>query len=446
MVAEESTGRVEPFGVGELFFSTTDDRGFIRSSNDVFVRVSRYEVGELEGQPHNVVRHPDMPRVVFRELWDHLKAGQGIGAYVLNRAKDGSPYWVFAVARPIGDGHLSVRLKPTTELFDVVADLYRDLRAAEAAVEADGGRRSDAMEASAALLGERLRAAGFPDYDTFMRVATVAEVMARRAALAAEADPDATPADDAAGTDHGLARFLDQQLGSVEAYLTLNRQLTARSASLVRLTSEASLLGFNVKVAASRLGADGGPLRALAGLMQESGIELVERARSLASCLDTTRSTLEQVGFSIAVASLQNDMSAALVGSEAHGDLRARENIALMSGCLRADLTTVFDSLAAIGTNLTAADDLARDLERSLRMLDAVIGNGQVEVTRTSGASFFVALFERAEALVTSGLDDARQITRAVTNLIRVQPTVDSSMVLRTLEPEPGFDAEPIAV
>jgi PAS domain S-box-containing protein len=420
----------EPFGLEELFFSTTDERGFIESSNDVFVRVSRYQAAELLGQPHNIIRHPDMPRIVFRELWDHLEDGRGIGAYVVNQAKDGTPYWVYAVARPIPGGYLSVRLKPTTPLFDVVAGLYQELKAVELAIEDRGGRRSEAMDASAEVLGRRLKEAGFPDYDAFMQVATVAEVTARRSAIGR--------ADDGTGRPGAaeLAAFLDRQLGLVEAYLGLNQQLRERSSSLIALTKEASLLGFNVTVAASRLGSDGAPLRALAGLLQETGTDLVGRAGALANCLDSTRSTLEHVGFSVAVASLQNDISMLLTSEDGTDPTRARRNIDLMTDCLRRDLDAVFESLRAIETNLVKADDLAQDLVRNLRTLDAVIRNGQVEATRTSGAEFFVALFERAQDLVLSGLEDARSIANAVHHFEFGDTDIDPSRLIWNLEPD----------
>ncbi len=416
----------DAFGLEELFFSTTDERGFIRSSNDVFVRVSRYEPDELLGQPHNIVRNPVMPRVVFRELWDHLQAGEGIGAYVVNRAKDGSPYWVFAVARPVAGGHLSVRLKPTTALFPVVASLYEELRAVEASVEDGGRHHAEAMAASAEVLGRRLAEAGFDSYDTFMRVATVAEVTARRATLRADGAL-------AAGR-HALADFLDGELGSIEAYLALNRQLTERSANLVTLTGEASLLGFNVKVAASRLGGDGAPLQALAGIMQEVGLELVECSRSLRLRLDSTRSALERVGFSIAVASLQNDMAGIFAAESVDDHPQARESGALMADCLRTDLDTVVDALQGIDANLTVAGDLVADLTRSLQTLYAVIGSSRVEATRTTGAEFFVALFERAEAIVGTGLDDARSISAAVAGFSRNRPPVDRTAMRRELD------------
>lgn len=426
MAEPEPVNGTSAFGLEELFFSTTDERGFIRSSNDVFVRVSRYGRDELLGQPHNIVRNPAMPRVVFRELWDHLQAGEGIGAYVLNRAKDGSPYWVFAVARPVAGGHLSVRLKPTTPLFGVVAALYEELRSVEAGVEQGGRQHTEAMDASARVLAQRLAEAGFDSYDTFMRVATVAEVTARRAELG--------NGDGHVGGHPRLAAFLDGELGSIEAYLALNRQLTERSANLVTLTGEASLLGFNVKVAASRLGSDGAPLQALAGIMQEVGLELVECSRALGVRLDSTRSALERVGFSIAVASLQNDMASIFAAESSDDHPEARESEALMAGCLLSDLDTVVDALQGIDANLAVAGDLVADLTRSLQTLYAVIGSSRVEATRTTGAGFFVALFERAEAIVASGLDDARSISAAVAGFSRNRPTFDRAALRRELD------------
>ena len=85
----------------EMFFSTTDLKGIILSGNDVFIRVSKFSKEELIGKPHNIIRHPDMPRIVFKLLWDYIQSGKPIVAYVKNIAKDGSYYWVLATVVPI---------------------------------------------------------------------------------------------------------------------------------------------------------------------------------------------------------------------------------------------------------------------------------------------------------------------------------------------------------
>ena len=90
------TGRESHFGDDEIIVSKTDLRGVLTYANDVFIRISGYTESELIGQPHNVIRHPEMPRAVFKLLWDTIKTGQEIFAYVLNMSKSGNHYWVFA--------------------------------------------------------------------------------------------------------------------------------------------------------------------------------------------------------------------------------------------------------------------------------------------------------------------------------------------------------------
>jgi len=121
-----------PFQPSEIFFSRTDRRGRILAGNTVFQRIRQDSWGELLGKPHNVIRHPDMPRGVFWILWDRIRRGELTGAYVKNRAKDGRHYWVFAIVGPADDGFLSVRIMPSGPLFQVVQDEYANLVKLEA--------------------------------------------------------------------------------------------------------------------------------------------------------------------------------------------------------------------------------------------------------------------------------------------------------------------------
>src|SRR4051812_28078793 len=154
--------RARPFATDELFFSTTDAKGVIRSGNSVFARVSGIDLDELVGRAHNVVRHPDMPRAVFSTLWDALGEGRGIAAYVKNLAVDGAYYWVMAVVVPAGDGFLSVRMKPSSPLFAVVQRIYTEVARVEREVEGgDVRRRKASIAAGVEKLAELLAAEGF---------------------------------------------------------------------------------------------------------------------------------------------------------------------------------------------------------------------------------------------------------------------------------------------
>ncbi len=127
------TGRESPFGEGELIVSKTDLKGRITYANSVFQRVSRYAASELIGEPHSIIRHPDMPRCVFKLLWDTIEAGEEIFAYVLNMAANGDHYWVFAHVTPTfgsnGEivGYHSNRRKPSAEQIAKVVPLYREV-------------------------------------------------------------------------------------------------------------------------------------------------------------------------------------------------------------------------------------------------------------------------------------------------------------------------------
>ncbi|MFM6927900.1 MAG: PAS domain-containing protein, partial [Bdellovibrio sp.] len=160
-----------PFGFEEFFFSTTNQRGLIRFGNDVFIRVSDYPKEKMLGAPHSIIRHPDMPRAVFKLFWDTLKSDKAIGAYVKNLSGNGSYYWVFAFAFPIEDGYLSIRFKPSSALFQVVQKIYEEVQAFE--------KENDSLEESEHLLLQKIKEHGFKDYEEFMVKATLAELNSR---------------------------------------------------------------------------------------------------------------------------------------------------------------------------------------------------------------------------------------------------------------------------
>ena len=98
--AIKPTGIERTFGEDEIIVSKTDLKGRITYANQVFLRIPGYTEKEVLGQPHNIIRHPDMPRCVFKLLWDTLEARREIFAYVINMACNGDHYWVFAHVTP----------------------------------------------------------------------------------------------------------------------------------------------------------------------------------------------------------------------------------------------------------------------------------------------------------------------------------------------------------
>jgi len=119
-----------PLRPGMTIVSRTDLKGRIVYFNDDFREASGFEADELIGQPHNLVRHPDMPEEAFADLWATLKAGRPWTGLVKNRRKNGDHYWVVANATPVMEGgvvtgYLSVRTRPTAEQVSAADTLYR---------------------------------------------------------------------------------------------------------------------------------------------------------------------------------------------------------------------------------------------------------------------------------------------------------------------------------
>ncbi|KRD25224.1 chemotaxis protein [Acidovorax sp. Root267] len=122
------------FPKGQTLVSTTDLKGRILYCNPMFIEVSGYEKQELLGQPHNMIRHPDMPEEAFRDMWETIASGNPWSAPVKNRRKDGSFYWVMANVTPLmqGDqptGFMSVRTEATREQVQAAEQLYRQMQA-----------------------------------------------------------------------------------------------------------------------------------------------------------------------------------------------------------------------------------------------------------------------------------------------------------------------------
>jgi PAS domain S-box-containing protein len=126
------------FDADDIIVSKTDTKGRITYANKVFAQVCGYSEAELIGQPHSIVRHPDMPRCVFKLLWDTLEDGREIFAYVKNMTRHGDFYWVFAHVTPSFDssrrivGYHSNRRVPERRVVEALTPLYADLLAEEA--------------------------------------------------------------------------------------------------------------------------------------------------------------------------------------------------------------------------------------------------------------------------------------------------------------------------
>lgn len=153
------------FGVDEFIISKTDLKGKITYGNELFIDISGYKEEDLIGTPHSILRHPDMPQVIFKLLWNHIQDGKEIFAYVKNLNKQGKFYWVLAFVTPSYDSqgklfeYFSVRRKPKSKDIVITIDtLYKTLLSAE---------RNGGIPAGEAKLNEILTKKGM-SYEQFI--------------------------------------------------------------------------------------------------------------------------------------------------------------------------------------------------------------------------------------------------------------------------------------
>jgi len=164
------TGVERTFSDDEIIVSKTDTSGRLTYCNEVFLRLAGMTEAETIGQPHAVIRHPEMPRAVFKLLWDTISKGKELFAYVVNRSKNGDHYWVLAHVTPSFDAsgqivgyHSNRRTADRTVLETVIQPLYKQLLA----IEENHANRKDGMNEAFDTLVKILEEKGV-SYDEFI--------------------------------------------------------------------------------------------------------------------------------------------------------------------------------------------------------------------------------------------------------------------------------------
>lgn len=148
----------------DFIVSKTDTHGKITYCNEIFMEMAVMTEDQLLGKPHSIIRHPDMPKAVFKLLWDRVQNGQEVFAYVKNLCYDGGYYWVFANVTPSYDtnhkiiGYYSVRRKPSQKALDIIKPLYTKMLELE---------KSGGINASMQYLEKTLKEEGV-SYDEFI--------------------------------------------------------------------------------------------------------------------------------------------------------------------------------------------------------------------------------------------------------------------------------------
>jgi PAS domain S-box-containing protein len=141
----------------DFIVSKTDLKGRITYCNQIFMDMAEYSEDELLGKPHSIIRHPDMPKAVFRYLWETIPKKQEVFAYVINKGKNGNDYWVYAnITATLDDrgnivDYYSVRRRPNPKALEVIIPLYKKMVSVE---------KSSGVDASFKVLTDILQEKG----------------------------------------------------------------------------------------------------------------------------------------------------------------------------------------------------------------------------------------------------------------------------------------------
>ncbi|MEZ5375689.1 MAG: PAS domain S-box protein [Acidimicrobiales bacterium] len=393
------------FDLADLFFSTTDGRGIIASGNEVFCRVSGMTEEELIGKPHSIVRHPDTPRAVFRLLWNYLEDNRPVVAYVKNLASDGRYYWVLAAAFPVGEGYLSIRLKPTSPLATAVADIYREVRAFEVERERRGERRSDVVSQSERMLLSAIAGAGFATYEEFMRAALASEIRLRREAM--QRAPTAPPDLDAHDPLFSLLEparqlgvWLDGRFAGLDDLAEMDQQLSSRSAYLLSLAEDIRVFAFNAVLAASQMNEDGEALTSVASELQSRCSVVIDTIEKLADEIRSATTTINSLSFRTAMTALQCEVFEffcieTMLGAGVGGgrvDTVLHDLSSLHAG-MRRGLELLVERAQSHEQHLQDLRHSIYDLQSGLASLSRLVLSGRIESARLRDGSSFVSLF-----------------------------------------------------
>ncbi len=310
---ENSSDEVE-FKLSEMFVSRTDKKGIILAGNEVFIRVSGYEREELIGKPHNRIRHSDMPKSVFKLFWDHLKGGTSVCAYVKNRSKDGRYYWVFATAFPIETGYLSIRIKPSSDIFEKVKILYGDLLIIE---------KEKGVEAASKVLLERLQTLGFANYNSFMLSALRAEIKLRDESVAL-VDESCSDTDLKKPKNRALCevRFLSSKLAkefrktsaTASESADLKKMFETHSSAISAICERLEHLTLNMSISAHKLGKEGATLSVVASNFQERSRKIVTVYKNFQNLCSEFVVGIERILLDLLTAKLQIEMLSLFTG------------------------------------------------------------------------------------------------------------------------------------
>lgn len=404
-----------PFKYDELFFSVTDPKSRITYANDVFVRISKYETEQVIGQLHNFIRHPDMPRSVFKIFWDYLKNNKPVAAYVKNMAKDGSYYWVMALAFPCEGGYLSIRLKPGSGLFNQVKKIYSEVLKLEQQEEKSSDQRRAIFKGEKKLL-ELLKAEGYSSYQEFMWRALRTEMEHREEELQnLSQHSERAPAHVVPPVLYDLESILGNLVLSLEELQNIHGALVGHSDYILKLARSILLLSLNAQIGSAKLDQNDLSLSVVAEKMGEQSVSGEEHLLNMKDTIFALSETIGTLNFDIISAKLQVEMTIDFLKEQertkteqtiSNIDATTAEN--LLNNAYTPTVATIIRDIENVPKLMNNLLTGIKSIERFLMVLRFIHITGKVEVARMN---------DDAKSFSTTFQDLVREIETAETHL-----------------------------
>ena len=411
-----------PFPDGATIVSTTDLDSRITYCNAAFVEISGYEREELIGQPHNLVRHPDMPAEAFRDLWETVRSGRPWSGLVKNRRKNGEHYWVVANVTPIvrdGQpvGYMSVRTRPTRDQVEAAEALYARMRG-----EAEAGRlRTRIVEGCVARAGALAALLRWLRPGLTARMALALGLAAAAGALASALAPRgdlamlsmlllpvlALVAGLGAWLHHGVTRPLRRAVRTTQGMAAGDIggvDAAARSDEVGELLRGLNQLGVNLQAMVNDVRTQCAQVEQAADEIQAAGTDLSARTEAQAASLQETAAAIEQIASTVQ----QNAGSAGEAHRRAGGAGAIAEEASRVVGEVNASMSDIEKTAARIATINGVIDNLA--FQTNILALNAA-----VEAARAGeqGRGFAVVASE-VRSLAQRSTEAAREIKQLI--------------------------------
>lgn len=396
---KKPTPRLEevPFEFEELFFSTTDWKGIIEFGNTVFVRISGYPAETIIKAPHNIIRHPDMPKCVFKVFWDFLKANNPIGAYVKNMSADGRYYWVFAFAFPVKDGYLSIRFKPSSEIFTVVQEVYAEVLKKE---------KASSVEEAEKLLLKLIQDKGFENYASFMIHAAVTELKSREKHLSQSHSS-------AGATDPSLNRIteitnltsihLDQSFAKIAIFEEGSKSFRENLALLSSEFQKLKFLSVNMNILAVNFGESAATLSVISEEFSKLATQIEDQIKSFASFTESLAVVIKNCSLNIASLKTQMIMVDFFVKESIH-NLKTSSNAFdgmiqnkdMFTSLFTSSIDQLGSELAKLNSEMVMIEEQMSGIKKLVRTLEIIKQTGAIESSRKDEikSSFSVYLQE----------------------------------------------------